>query len=64
MELESNLSNIDKSNEQETRIKLLKQVKYQLEEDIRNKNKQLKTTIDKLSDIIWNINSIQNLKQQ
>jgi hypothetical protein len=41
----------------------LNKQKLELQGQIKLKNKYLKLSIDKLSDIIWNINSIQSIKQ-
>lgn len=41
----------------------LKKERDSLIEQVRNKNRYLKLAIDKTSDIIWQINAIQTLKQ-
>lgn len=45
-------------------LEQLNKQKLDLQEQIKNKNSYLKLSIDKLTDIIWNINSIQSIKQQ
>lgn len=41
----------------------LNRQKLELQELIKNKNCYLKLSIDKITDIIWNINAIQSIKQ-
>jgi hypothetical protein len=54
---------VDESFTNESHIESLKLERDKLKEEIKLKNTYIKLAIDKVNDVIWNINSIQTIKK-
>ena len=62
LDQESELNNAESATSEASSLVQLQKEKDELIEQLRTKNQYIKLAIDKTSDIIWQINSIQTLK--